>query len=128
MDRLARQGKEQVSKSEILEDCLLIRLDLNSKSREDRLGTQGKSVEACKEVRSRSFQELLREAIEVLRDKTQRQIQELGALVSSGKSELVEVEKQQQGLQEAMRRGDRSLAEEFFRKLQDSNEKWGPQC
>eukprot|EP00913_Durusdinium_trenchii_P024006 g22545.t1 len=99
VERLARQSKDQLSNGEILED---------------RLSSQAKSVEACKE------------AIEVLRDKIQRQVQELrramgGALPVTGalrvaprdlnaslvsvKTELSEeVEKQHQSLQEAMRR------------------------
>ncbi|CAK9065631.1 unnamed protein product [Durusdinium trenchii] len=97
VERLARQSKDQLSNGEILED---------------RLSSQAKSVEACKE------------AIEVLRDKIQRQVQDLNASLVSVKTELSEeVEKQHQSLQEAMRRGDRCLAEEFFRKLQETSEK-----
>ncbi|CAK9001848.1 cAMP-dependent protein kinase regulatory subunit, partial [Durusdinium trenchii] len=99
VERLARQSKDQLSNGEILED---------------RLSSQAKSVEACKE------------AIEVLRDKIQRQVQDLNASLVSVKTELSEeVEKQHQSLQEAMRRGDRCLAEEFFRKLQETSEKKG---
>lgn len=97
VDRLARQSKEQLSKGEFVED---------------RLSSQAKSVETCKE------------AIEVLRDKIQRQVQDLNTSLSSSKSELSEeVERHYTALQEAMRRGDRCLAEEFFRKLQESSEK-----
>jgi len=97
VDRLARQSKEQLSKGEAVED---------------RLSSQAKNVDACKE------------AIEVLRDKIHRQVQDLTGSLSSAKTELSEeVERHYQALQEAMRRGDRCIAEEFFRKLQESSEK-----
>eukprot|EP00435_Cladocopium_sp_Y103_P065007 s539_g26.t2 len=50
--------------------------------------------------------------------------QDLNTSLSSSKNELSEeVERHYTALQEAMRRGDRCLAEEFFRKLQESSEK-----
>ncbi|CAE7394747.1 pkaR [Symbiodinium necroappetens] len=97
VERLSRQAKEQASKGEVLED---------------RLSSQAKGMEAC------------REAVEGLRDKFQRNVQDIGGSLVSARAELTEdSERRHQSLQEAMRRGDRCLAEEFFRKLQESSEK-----
>jgi len=97
VERLSRQAKEQASKGEVLED---------------RLSSQAKGMEAC------------REAVEGLRDKFQRNVQDIGGSLVSARAELTEdSERRHQSLQEAMRRGDRCLAEEFFRKLQESGEK-----
>ncbi|CAE8588231.1 unnamed protein product [Polarella glacialis] len=99
VDRACRQAKEQMSKGEVLED---------------RLSSHAKSVESCKE------------ALEVLRDKFQRQGQELLSSLSASRAELSEdSEKRQQGLLEAIRRGDRCLAEELMRKLGEMNDKLG---
>ncbi|CAJ1336810.1 unnamed protein product [Effrenium voratum] len=97
VERLARQAKEQSTHGEAFEE---------------RVSSQAKGVEACKE------------AVEVLRDKIQRQVQDLSSAIATSRSELSEdAERRHHGLQEAMRRGDRCLAEEFFRKLQESSEK-----
>eukprot|EP00931_Biecheleriopsis_adriatica_P101741 TRINITY_DN76820_c0_g1_i1.p1 TRINITY_DN76820_c0_g1~~TRINITY_DN76820_c0_g1_i1.p1 ORF type:complete len:1048 (-),score=252.89 TRINITY_DN76820_c0_g1_i1:33-2999(-) len=97
VERISRQAKEQGSRSETVED---------------RINVQVKGLESCKE------------GLEVLREKITRHVQDLNTSMGSVRSDFTEdAERRQQGLLEAIRRGDRCLAEEFMRKNQESSDK-----
>jgi len=88
---------------------------------EDRLMTQSKAVEGC------------REAIDSVRDKTQRTLQELATALSVMRVEMAEavdqqsrdVEQRHQAALDTARRGDRAIADELLKKMNELNEKLG---
>jgi len=106
MERCTRQAKESLSRGDAIEE---------------RVTTQTKNVEGCQE------------AFEGLREKTQRTMQELASALSSLRVEMAEAvdhasqdtEHRHQIVLEAVKRGDRCMADELLKKMNELNEKLG---
>lgn len=99
VERCLRQTKELISRGEAVEH---------------RLSAQVQNIESC------------RDAVDALRERFQEATAELGAAVSAVRSETSErLERQQRVALDALKRADRTMADEVLRKMGELNEKLG---